>query len=89
MSIPPEALAPEDRLGHPDDLGALFVNGRRVELLISMYASGRTGGPWAGVFRELRRAQAAHVADALYRAAIEVRGELLVAEDRQALLQVS
>ena len=83
-----EILAPEDGGHHADDLGALVVDGGGVEI-VDRQIGFRLHGMCqrSRVLAELPRAQGAHVADALHRAAALVGGEFLVAIDRQAFLQ--
>src|SRR5690606_765408 len=83
-----EALLPEERVEHPDDLGALLVHGPGVEvadLAVLVRAYGVGLGP--GVLGELALPQRAHVSNALHAGAAPVAGEALVAVDGQALLQ--
>ena len=65
-----EQLRPEQRLDHAHHLGALFVDGRRVEVVdLAIELGPHRMGEGAGVLDELMRAQAAHVADARHRRA--------------------
>ena len=94
-----EALLPQESVQHADDLGALLVHRGGVEvvdLLVAVGADRVRHRP--AVLRELRRAQHAHVVDALDRARRSralgagrarehVGGELLVAEDGEAFLE--
>ena len=83
-----ETSAPSSVLQHAHDLGALLVDGRRVEVVDLVIELGpHRMGERAGILDELMRAQRAHVADALDRARAHVGGEFLVAKDRQAFLQ--
>ncbi len=83
-----EGLIADQQLQHADDLGALLVDGRRVEVVDLAIGVGPDGmGEGAGVLDELAGAQFAHVLDALHGARAHVGGEFLVAEDGQALLQ--
>ena len=73
---------------HADDLGALLVDGCRVEIVdgaIGFRAYGM--GERAGIFGELARPQADDILDALHRARPHVGGEVLVTEDRETFLQ--
>ncbi len=83
-----EFLRADQRLHHAHHFGAFLVHGRRVEiidLLICFRPNRMREG--AGVLDELRRAQAAHIADAFDRARAHVGGKFLVAENREAFLQ--
>ena len=83
-----EQFGPEQRLDHAHDFGALFVDGRRVEVVdLVIELRPHRMGERAGILDELVRAQRAHVADALDRARALIGGEFLVAEDGQAFLQ--
>ena len=83
-----KSSAPSSVLQHAHDLGALLVDGRRVEIVdLVIERRPHRMGERTGILDELVRAQAAHVADALDRARALVGGELLVAEDRQPFLQ--
>ena len=82
------ALRTQQRMQHADHLGALVVDGRRVEigdLDIVIRPDGMR--QWAGILRELHGPQTAHVIDAPHGRRALVGRELLVAEDRQAFLQ--
>ena len=83
-----ERLGADQALQHPDDLGAFLVDGRSVEvvdLVIDLGPDVVRQRP--GVLGELRRAQRAHVADALDRRGAHVGREFLVAEDGQPLFE--
>ena len=87
-----EAVAADQRLHHPRHLGALFVDRGGVEVVdLDVLIGPHRVCHRARVLRELRRTQALHIADALDGAgrgrAGHVHRELLIAEDRQALLQ--
>ena len=84
-----EALAPEQRLEHAHDLGALLVDGGRVEVVDLDVAS--RGAPDGRAGRRPRGTGAAcscrTSSDALHRGRALVGGELLVAEDGQPFLE--
>ncbi len=83
-----EAGLAEDRLQHPNHLGALFVDGGGVEIAdLGIELGPDRVGEGTGVLRELARHQGAHVADPLHAARAHVGGEFLVAEDGQPFLQ--
>ena len=83
-----ELFGAEQRVHHPHHLGALLVDRRGVEIVDRDVAVRPHGvGERAVILGELRRAQPPHVGEPLDRAAALVGGELLVAEDRQPLLQ--
>ena len=81
-------LGADQALQHAHDLGAFLIDGRGVEvvdLVIDLGAHVVRERP--GVLGELRRAQRAHVADALDRRGAHVGGKFLVAEDGQPLFE--
>ncbi len=87
-----EALAADQRLHHANDFCAFFVDRDRVEIADLDVAVGpHRVRHRAGVFRELRGAQDAHVFDALdrpgRRIGAQVLTEFLVAKDGEAFLQ--
>ena len=83
-----EQLRPDQGVKHPHHLGALFVDGRGVEVVdLAIELGPHRMGERAGVLGELVRAQAAHVVDAGYDARALVGGELLLAIDREPFLQ--
>ena len=84
----PEAILAEDGGEHPDDLGALVVDGGRVEV-VDLLVFRRSDGMLerALILGELVRLQAPDRADALHRGGALVGAEFLVAIDRQAFLQ--
>ncbi len=83
-----EALGPKQRVEHPDDLRALVVDRRGVEIAdLDIGVGADRMGQRAGVLGELRAAQHPHVVDAGDGGRALVGGELLVAEDGQAFLQ--
>jgi hypothetical protein len=83
-----ETVAADQRLDHADDFGALFVHGRRVEIVDFDKALGPDRMRHrAGILRELASAQAAHFTDAGGLAVVQVGAEFLVAENRQTFLQ--
>ena len=78
----------ENPAQHADHLGALLINGCRIEIVdctIGFRANGMGQRP--GIFRELACPQANYVLDALDGTRAHVRREILVTEDRQAFLQ--
>ena len=83
-----EILVAEQALEHAHDLGALLVDGGRVEV-VDLAIGRRTHrvGEGTRILHELMRAQAAHVLDALDRTRALVGGEFLVAEDGKPFLQ--
>jgi hypothetical protein len=81
-------LGTEQRVLHPDDLGALFVHGRRVEIIdLEIFVRSHVVRHRPGIFGELLAAQIFDRCDALDRAGIEIAREFLVAEHGQAFLQ--
>ena len=83
-----ELVRPEDRADHAHDLGALFVDGRRVEIVdLAVAPRPHRMRQRSLVLGELVRLQRAHLRDALHRARPLVGGELMVAEDGQPFLQ--
>ena len=83
-----ETFVAEQRVQHPDDLGALVVDRDGVEVADLDVGAGAHGVRHrTRVLRELVGAEQAHVADALDRARRHVGGELLVPEHRQAFLE--
>ena len=81
-------LRPDQGAQHPDDLGALLVDRRRVEVVdLDVFLRADGVRQRAGVLAELARAQCLHVADPVHRRRALVLRELLVAEDGQPLLQ--
>ena len=78
----------DQALQHPDHLGALFVNGRGVEVVDFLIPVGaRRMGKRPRILAELACAQCHHVLDPLHRGRAHVRRELLVTEHRQPFLQ--
>ncbi|CAK0540513.1 Uncharacterised protein [Burkholderia pseudomallei] len=91
-----ETVAAEQRLVHPHDFRAFFVDGHRIEVVdLDVTLGPHRMGHRARVLGELELAQHAHVLDALDRARGgvvfgargHVRRELLVAEHGEAFLQ--
>src|SRR6185312_4816633 len=83
-----EIFLAEQRLQHADNFGALLVYRAGVEVidfLVEFRPHWMRQG--TGILDELRRAQIAHVGDALDRPRAHVAGEFLVAEDGEPLLQ--
>ena len=82
------AVIADKPLQHPDDLGALFIDGRGIEVVDLDIAVGPDGmGKGAHILAELAGAQCQHIVDALDRGRAHVRRELLIAKDGQALFQ--
>jgi hypothetical protein len=83
-----EGRRAQDRLEHPDQLRALLVDGRGVEVVDLQVAAGpHRMGQRARVLGELPGAQGLDVLDPLDGLAAHVGGKALVAEDGQAFLQ--
>lgn len=83
-----EAVLAEQRRDHARDFAALFVDGRRVEIVdLAICRRPHRVGERAAIFRELLRFQVAHFGDALDGARALVGREFVVAIDRQALLE--
>ncbi len=83
-----EGVRADQTLEHPDDLGALLVHRRGIEiadLVVDLRPHVVRQRP--RVLGKLRRAERSHLGDALHRRRTHVGGEFLVAEDRQALLE--
>ena len=78
----------DQALQHAHDLGAFLVDGRGVEVVDLVIDLGpHIVRERPRVLGELRRAQRAHVADALDRRRAHVGGKILVAEDGQPLFE--
>ena len=88
VHAPAEPGLAEQGVEHADHLRALVVHGQGVEV-VDLHERGRPHrvGHGACVLAELERADDVHVLDALHRPADQVRGELLVAEHGQPLLE--
>ena len=78
----------DQQLEHADDLGPLFIDGCRVEVVDLAV------GGWphrmrqrAGILDELPRSQFPHIHDALHRTRAHVGGEFLVPKDGQSFLE--
>ena len=84
----PERLRAQDGLEHADDLRALLVDRRGVEV-VDLQIAGRPHGvgQGTGVLGELASAQGSNVLDPLHGRATHVAAEALIAEDREAFLQ--
>jgi len=83
-----ERVAAEDRFDHADQLGAFFIDRRRIEVVDLHIALGPNRVRQRSlVFGELQRLQLPHIGDALNGSRAFVAGELLVAINRQAFLQ--
>ena len=83
----PEGLGADQNLQHADDLGALLVDGRRIEIVdFEIGLRPHVMGERSGVLGKLGGAQRPHVGDALDGARTLIGGEFLVAKDGQALL---
>ncbi len=84
----PEPLGAEQRVDHADELGALFVDRRGVEIVDPQIALRlHRMGERAGILGELGGAQRPDIADPADRGAAHIGRELLVAVDRQPLFQ--
>ena len=84
----PVALRPEQGAAHPHHLGALLVDRRSVEIVdLDVLVRTDRMGERSRILRELPRAQGAHVRNPLDRGRPHIGHELLVAEDRQPLLE--
>ncbi len=84
----PESLAADPGLDHPHHFGTLGIHRRGVEIVdLEILVGPDRVRERPVILGELPGAQTAHVANALHRAAALVGGELLVAIDRQPLLQ--
>ena len=83
-----ERLGPEQRVLHADHLGALLVDGRRVEVVdLLVFVGTHRVGHRAGVLGVLVAAQVLDGGDALDRARAAVARELLVAEHGESFLE--
>ena len=83
-----EGLGPQQGLQHADDLRALLVDRRRVEVVdLQIARRPHRVGEGAGVLGELPQAQAFDVLDPLHRRPAHVGAERLIAEHGQAFLQ--
>ena len=83
-----ERLRADQALEHADDLRALLIDRRRIEvadLVIDLRSHVVREG--ARVLGKLRRAQRAHVGDAFHGRGAHVGRKFLIAEDGQALLE--
>ena len=84
----PESLVADEALEHAHDLGALLVDGGRVEVVdLVIEARAHRMGEGAGILGKLVRLQQPDVGDALDRTRAHVGRKLLVAEDCQPFLQ--
>ena len=88
VHAPAEPGLAEQGVEHADHLRALVVHGQGVEV-VDLHERGRPHrvGHGARVLAELERADDVHVLDAFHRPADQVRGEFLVAEHGQPLLE--
>ena len=83
-----EPLGPDHGQHHTDDLGALVVDGRGVEIRDFHIAVGPDGvRQRAAILGKLRGAQDAHILDPLDRLRSHMRAELLIAQHGEALFQ--
>src|SRR3546814_4990981 len=83
-----EAVAAEQGMHHVQDLGPLFIDGRRIEIVdLDVGVGAYRMGERAVVLRELARPQEPHVGDPLDRVRAHVGGERLVAEHGQPFLR--
>ncbi len=86
----PEGLGTDQGPQHPDDLGALVVDGRRVEVVdLGIGPRPHRMPQRPGILGELTRPQRAHLGDAMHRPGAHVGGEFLVAEDRETSFRQS
>ena len=84
----PEPVGPQQRVLHADDLGALLVDGARVEIVdLEVLVGPHVVRERARVLGELLAAQVLDRGDALDGARVQVARELLVAEDGEAFLE--
>ena len=84
----PVALRPEQGPAHPHHLGALLVDRRSVEVVdLDVLVRTDRMGERSRILRELPRAQGADIRNPLDRGRPHIGHELLVAEDRQPLLE--
>ena len=83
-----ETVNAKQGLIHPDDLGTLVVHRTGVEV-VHRHVGLRANRVRcrAGILSKLVRTENAHIVDALHGMAGVVGGELLIAEDREALFQ--
>ena len=85
---PLKGVLADQRVQHADDLRALLVDRGRIEVVdLDVALRPHRMGKGPRVLQELGGAQAARVRDPLDRARVQIRGELLVAEHGQALLE--
>ena len=83
-----EAIPSEQRVLHADDFGALFVDGRRVEIVdLDVLVGPHRMRHRTRVLGELGAAQEIDGGDAFHRARAHVARELLIAENREAFLE--
>ncbi len=83
-----EAVGSQQRVLHADDFGALFVNGRRVEVVdLEILVGSHVVGHRPRVFGELFAAKELDRGDAFDRAGIRVTREFLVPENGEPFLE--
>ena len=83
-----EGRLADQRVQHADHLGAFFIHGCRVEVVdLEVTVRPHRVSERPGILQELAGAQTAHVGNSLDRARMQVGGELLVAEYREAFFQ--
>ncbi|MCY1497009.1 hypothetical protein D9M68_309640 [compost metagenome] len=83
-----EQIAAEDRRDHAGDFRALFVDGRRIEVVdFAILRRPHRMGQRAGVLGKLLRLQVPHLGNALDRTRAHVGGKFVVAVNRQAFLE--
>src|SRR5690606_41685603 len=84
----PERGLAEQRVQQAHDLGALLVDGRGIEVVdLGVARRAHRMRERAGVLDELAALEQAHVLDPLERAAAPGRGELLVAEYGESVIE--
>mmetsp|Transcript_49369 Transcript_49369/g.119717 ORF Transcript_49369/g.119717 Transcript_49369/m.119717 type:complete len:235 (-) Transcript_49369:213-917(-) len=88
IESPAESLPAQQRLVHAHHLCALLIHRAGVEV-VHLFVEGRPDrvGERPPVLDKLVLAHESDVVDALDAAGVEIRGELLVPEDREALLE--
>src|SRR5690348_15526339 len=83
-----ELVRTEHRMEHADDLGALVVDGRRVEVRnLDIAVRSDRMRKRALVLWKLNSTEDAHILNPLDRCASHISGKALVPEDGEALLQ--
>src|SRR5438067_3140944 len=83
-----EGLLADEGAHHPAKLGAFLIDRRGVEIVdLDIGLGPHRMGERSRILRELIGPQPFDIGDALYRPRADIGGELLVAEDGQALLE--